>query len=407
MHDPLQREGSRPDRTTFRPAPSMTFSTPRLKLAAVALLLAVAAGSAALLTGSTARGQSISGKQATAAQLRGAVQAESKKIAATAAGIAEAEGRLAVLDARVQKRQQQAKDTQDKLITARVRLTKLERNAATYQKTLATNLVAAYKTPAPDLIGVAVEAKGFDDLLSQLQFLRDIADRNATILSDTRRARAAVKTQTADLAQLRLKLIGLAKQASDDRAQANVIRNALLRKQAAQLARRRGAQSRLSTVRAQIASLERQQAADALRNSAPQGATDQAPPAPAPGGPPAQGDGAVAQVVAAANQIASTPYVWGGGHGGSAAGGYDCSGSLSYALAAAGLVNGSLTSGGFMSWGDAGPGRRITVYANGGHAFMIVDGRRYDTSALSGGGTRWTTAMRSTAGFVARHPPGL
>jgi len=70
-------------------------------------------------------------------------------------------------------------------------------------------------------------------------------------------------------------------------------------------------------------------------------------------------------------------------------------------------VNGSLTSGGFMSWGDAGPGRRITVYANGGHAFMIVDGRRYDTSALRGGGTRWSSAMRSTAGFVARHPPGL
>ena len=60
-----------------------------------------------------------------------------------------------------------------------------------------------------------------------------------------------------------------------------------------------------------------------------------------------------------------------------------------------------------MSWGDAGPGRRITVYANAGHAFMVVDGRRYDTSALSGGGTRWTSSMRSTAGFVARHPPGL
>ena len=54
-----------------------------------------------------------------------------------------------------------------------------------------------------------------------------------------------------------------------------------------------------------------------------------------------------------------------------------------------------------------GPGRRITVYANAGHAFMVVDGRRYDTSALSGGGTRWTSEMRSTAGFVARHPPGL
>ena len=271
MHDPLQREGSRPRRTTFRRAPFMTFSSFRLKLAAAASLLAAAAVSVALLTGGTANGQTIAGQQATAAQLRAAVRAESRKIAATAEGIADAENRLAVLDARVQRRQQQAQDTQDKLIAARVRLTRLERNAAAYQKTLASNLVAAYKTPAPDLLGVAVEAKGFDDLLSQLRFLRDISDRNATILRDTRRARLAVASQTKDLAQLRLKLIGLAKQASDDRSQANVLRNALLRRQASQLARRRGAQSRLNTVRARIASLERQQAADALRNSAPAG----------------------------------------------------------------------------------------------------------------------------------------
>jgi cell wall-associated NlpC family hydrolase len=385
----------------------VTVPSLRPKLAVLVVLLATAALGAALLGSGPARGQTIAGQQATADQLRAAVRAESRRIAATAGGIREAEGRLAVLDARVQRRQQQASDAQDKLIAARVRLTRLERNAQSYQKTLAANLVAAYKTPTPDLLGVAVEARGFDDLLSQLQFLRDISDRNATILGDTRRARTAVRGETAALTRLRLRLIALAKQANDDRDQANVLRNALLRRQAQQLQRRSGAQARLATVRARIASLERQQAADALRTTSSQSATQQAPPAPAPGGPPAQGDDAVARVIAAANQIATTPYVWGGGHGGSASGGYDCSGSLSYALAAAGLVNGSLTSGGFMSWGEPGPGRRITVYANAGHAFMIVDGRRYDTSALSGGGTRWTSAMRGTAGFVARHPPGL
>jgi cell wall-associated NlpC family hydrolase len=373
----------------------------------LAVALLVGAALAAVLMGSRpANGQTLAGQQERAAELRSAVRAESRRIAATAEGIAEAEGRLAVLDARVQRRQQQAKEAQDQLITARVRLTKLERNAEAYQKTLATNLVAAYKTPTPDLLGVAVEAKGFDDLLSQLRFLKDIADRNATILRDTRRARKAVQKQAADLAKLRLRLIELAKQASADRHEANIIRNALLRKQAQQLRRRSGAQSQLNTVRARIASLERQQAQDARRDSGSQGAIDQAPPPPAPGGPPAQGDDAVAKVVAAANEIATTPYVWGGGHGGPS-GGYDCSGSLSYALAAAGLVNGSLTSGGFMSWGEPGPGSRITVYANAGHAFMVVDGRRYDTSALRGGGTRWSSSMRGTAGFVARHPPGL
>ncbi|MGX6449398.1 hypothetical protein ACVU7I_15245, partial [Patulibacter sp. S7RM1-6] len=122
--------------------------------------------------------------------------------------------------------------------------------------------------------------------------------------------------------------------------------------------------------------------------------------------PAADQGGVVGRVVAAANEIATTPYVWGGGHGG-ASGGYDCSGSISYALAAGGLVDAPLTSGAFMSWGEAGPGKRITVYANAGHAYMVVDGRRFDTSNLRGGGTRWTSEMRSSAGFVARHPPGF
>ena len=86
------------------------------------------------------------------------------------------------------------------------------------------------------------------------------------------------------------------------------------------------------------------------------------------------GGDVVGRIVAAANEIATTPYVYGGGHGGNS-GGYDCSGSISYALAAGGLLSGALDSSGFMGWGEAGPGRRITVYANPGHAFMVVDGR--------------------------------
>jgi hypothetical protein len=112
-------------------------------------------------------------------------------------------------------------------------------------------------------------------------------------------------------------------------------------------------------------------------------------------------------VIAAGNAIAGLPYLYGGGHGSFRANAYDCSGSVSYALAAAGLLSSPLDSTGFMSWGQPGPGKWITVYANAGHAFMVVAGWRFDTSALSGGGTRWTRAMRDTGGFVARHPAGL
>jgi cell wall-associated NlpC family hydrolase len=114
----------------------------------------------------------------------------------------------------------------------------------------------------------------------------------------------------------------------------------------------------------------------------------------------------VIQVVQAANQIALTPYRWGGGHGAWRDKGYDCSGSVSFALAAAGLLSAPLDSTRFMGYGAPGKGKWITIYANHGHAFMTVAGLRFDTGGLSAG-TRWQASMRATSGFVARHPPGL
>jgi cell wall-associated NlpC family hydrolase len=123
---------------------------------------------------------------------------------------------------------------------------------------------------------------------------------------------------------------------------------------------------------------------------------------------PLEAPAVVAAVIQGGNEIARTPYKWGGGHGAWADKGYDCSGSVSFALAGAGLLGSPLTSGQLMQWGAPGPGRWITVYANGGHTFMVVAGLRFDTSGRSGPlGTRWQPALRSTSGFVARHPPGL
>jgi cell wall-associated NlpC family hydrolase len=116
----------------------------------------------------------------------------------------------------------------------------------------------------------------------------------------------------------------------------------------------------------------------------------------------------IGRMVAAGNEIAKFPYIWGGGHGSFIDNGYDCSGSVSYVLAAAGLLKSPLTSGSFMSWGKAGPGKWVTIAASGGHVYMYVAGLRFDTSGRSGPrGSRWQTALRSNAGFVLRHPPGL
>ena len=115
----------------------------------------------------------------------------------------------------------------------------------------------------------------------------------------------------------------------------------------------------------------------------------------------------VKRVILAGNAIAKFPYKWGGGHGAWRDNGYDCSGSVSFALAAAGLLDRPLTSGLFMRYGAEGPGDWITIYANDGHVFMVVAGLRFDTSGRGRAGTRWQDGDRPTAGFAVRHIPGL
>jgi cell wall-associated NlpC family hydrolase len=124
---------------------------------------------------------------------------------------------------------------------------------------------------------------------------------------------------------------------------------------------------------------------------------------------PADAPVAVKRVIAAANQIRTLPYIWGGGHGRWQDSGYDCSGSVSYALHGARMLTSPLTSGSFETWGEAGPGRWITVYANAAHVYMVVAGLRFDTAGnTSGTGPRWhpTTAAAASGRFIVRHPVG-
>lgn len=127
---------------------------------------------------------------------------------------------------------------------------------------------------------------------------------------------------------------------------------------------------------------------------------------------PASAPARVKQVIAAANRIRTRKYIYGGGHGTRSqmlnARGYDCSGSVSYALYGGRFLRGqypNMPSGSFMNWKRRGKGRWITIYANGGHMYMVVAGLRFDTSAMRGNGNnRWTTEMRSSRGFSVRHP---
>jgi cell wall-associated NlpC family hydrolase len=124
--------------------------------------------------------------------------------------------------------------------------------------------------------------------------------------------------------------------------------------------------------------------------------------------PPEMAPPAVKAAISAANRIRTRPYIWGGGHARWWMPGYDCSGAVSYALHGAGLIDTPMDSGEMMNWGVPGKGRWITVYANPGHAFAVIDGIRWDTAGDSASetGPRWHPEMVSTAGYVVRHPAG-
>ncbi len=116
---------------------------------------------------------------------------------------------------------------------------------------------------------------------------------------------------------------------------------------------------------------------------------------------------AVKQIIAAGNKIAKLPYKWGGGHGRWEDSGYDCSGSVSYALRGAGLLKSPLASYDYFDWGQSGKGQWVTIYTNSGHMYMTVAGLRFDTSGRGSNRSRWQKDMRDNSGFQIRHPAGL
>jgi hypothetical protein len=124
---------------------------------------------------------------------------------------------------------------------------------------------------------------------------------------------------------------------------------------------------------------------------------------------PANAPQSVINAIAAGNRIRKKPYIYGGGHASFKAKGYDCSGAVSYVLHGAGLLSSPMPSGPMMKWGEPGKGKWISVFAHGGHAYMVVAGLRFDTSSMGSGGNgpRWRSTKRSPRGFTVRHAPGF
>jgi cell wall-associated NlpC family hydrolase len=263
---------------------------------------------------------------------------------------------------------------------------------------------------------VILESSGFSNLLEKIDFLQRIGRQDAMIVGATRAARTAVFHEAVRLGALEERDRALTEEILARRNQVAAIEASLLQQQITEIGARAGSRARLASVDAHVATLrarlaalraraiaQAEQTALAVNRAVGGFAIDTAGMVQPPSGAPL----AVREIIAAGNAIATLPYVWGGGHGSFQASGYDCSGSVSYVLAAAGLLSSPMVSGDFMSYGAPGPGQWVTIYANPGHVWMDVAGWRFDTVALAEGGTRWSQGGGEFGGFVARHPVGL
>ena len=351
----------------------------------------------------------ISNAQSAASSLQSQIAAETARIKQTGESLAAAQGRLNAVQQQLDAREAQLSSVQTQLLAARKHLLDLENRLRLAAKSLAANLVARYEGEQPDLASVVLESHGFSDLLERLRFLDQIGHQDARVVGLTRTAKAEVTREADRLAVLERRDRALTEQVLAQRNQVAAIQGALLARKISQERARSGDASKLADLGDHLHKLEARAAAQA-RAAAAAGNAGVGGIAVNTGGmvqPPAGAPAAIAQVIAAGNAIATLPYIYGGGHASFQANGYDCSGSVSYALAAAGLVSSPMVSGDFENWGDPGPGRWITVYANADHVWMEVAGWRFDTVAQAESGTRWAQGGGEFSGFVVRHPPGL
>jgi len=298
------------------------------------------------------------------------------------------------------------------LADAREELARVKRRLRESREELGALLVSIYRYGEIDKTSVLLNSDGIDDLMTTSTYLDRVRDYETGVVDRVRGLRAEAETQV-ERVESSIERMERAREAILERQEELAASRAELEAREAEL------QSAKDARRKRLRRLlgEERDLVQALSAPAPSGSSP-APPAenvPPPNGstaklnsdgtatPPANAPQAVKDAIAAANAISDKPYMWGGGHGSFESAGYDCSGAVSYALHGGGFLSSPLDSTGFMTWGDPGPGKWITVYSNPGHAYIVIAGLRFDTSG--GAGPRWQ-GPRDPAGFVATHPPG-
>ncbi len=334
----------------------------------------------------------------------GEVSALRQKQAAVEAELAEKQRELDQATAALEKEQQHLEEVREQLGRA--------------LGVLRDRLVAIYEAGSPDVINAILESDNWSEMTAQTEYLNRIQSYDDSVVERVKTLRDEVTEAVARLA--------------DNRAKIESARDAIAANEREVAAARAAAESRFAELKS--AQAQRREAMEALESReqalssnlasisnqiASEGGPVPTGEVPAPLTPgetagfisesqasaPASAPSAIQSAISAANAIATTPYIWGGGHGSFESSGYDCSGAVSYALHGGGFLESPLDSTGLETWGEPGPGKWITVYANAGHAWMMIAGLAFDT--VGGPGPRWhSSPVDSPEGFIARHPSG-
>jgi len=288
---------------------------------------------------------------------------------------------------------------------------RLERALAVLRR----QLVSLYVAGPPTVAEFVFASEDFSGLVTNSTYAQSIQDRDEDVIARVEALRNEVRALVEKMEERRGTLVELRNAIVDEERRAREARDEVEARRAEFIAARETREARIQALEARAGSLE-----DSLPDltSDPASSSAGSFPAPVPGqravlqsnglaAPPAGAPDVVKRVIQAANAIADRPYVWGGGHGSFESSGYDCSGAVSYALHGGGLISSPLDSTGLTTWGEPGEGNWISVYGNSGHVYMVVAGLRWDTSDTGGTGPSWHTSMRSSAGFIPRHPAGL
>ena len=361
----------------------------------------------------------LEGVQAHSSALAETIAEQNRAIDSMIGEVSALRQKQAAVAAELAEKQAQLESATAALDQEREHLDEVRAELAKSLEMLRERLVAIYEAGSPDVINAILESENWSDLSAQTEYLNRIQSYDDAVVEKVKDLRDQVTAAVGRLADKRAEV----KEARDEIAvkeqevaQARQEAEARFAELKAAQAQRREAmnalESREQALNDNLASISEQIAAEGVADPT----TGQVPAPLNPGesaqvlsesqaSAPAAAPQAVKDAIAAGNAIGTTPYIWGGGHGSFESSGYDCSGAVSFALHGGGFLESPLDSTGLETWGEPGPGHWITVYANAGHAWMVIAGIAFDT--VGGPGPRWHDPwVDSPEGFVARHPAG-